>query len=112
GHASRPAAVLGLVLAACGLAAGAWRFASLVRASRVPDRIHATALTAAMGVGVLGVAALVPAVLLEAGQRQRALVLGGLWGFVVAVYVTVVHRMVPFFTSSALPFVLAWRPFW
>ena len=35
-----------------------------------------------------------------------------LWGFVVVVYVTVAHRMIPFFTSSAMPLVQAWRPFW
>ena len=30
----------------------------------------------------------------------------------VVVYVTVAHRMLPFFTSSAVPMVQAWRPFW
>ncbi|MFX8945934.1 hypothetical protein ABTN08_20010, partial [Acinetobacter baumannii] len=30
----------------------------------------------------------------------------------VVVYVTVAHRMIPFFTSSAMPLVQAWRPVW
>ena len=42
----------------------------------------------------------------------RACVLTGLWGFVVVTYVTVAHRMIPFFTSSAVPMVEVWRPFW
>ncbi|PKO74789.1 MAG: short-chain dehydrogenase, partial [Betaproteobacteria bacterium HGW-Betaproteobacteria-15] len=40
------------------------------------------------------------------------LVLTGLWGFVVMTYLVVAHRMIPFFTSSAVPMVEAWRPFW
>jgi uncharacterized protein involved in response to NO len=41
-----------------------------------------------------------------------ACVLTGLWGFVVVVFLTVAHRMIPFFTSSGMPFIQAWRPFW
>ena len=41
-----------------------------------------------------------------------ACVLTGLWGFVVAVYVAVAHRMIPFFTASAMPQLTAWRPIW
>jgi uncharacterized protein involved in response to NO len=35
-----------------------------------------------------------------------------LWWFIAPVYVTVAHRLIPFFTSSALPFFGAWRPSW
>ena len=38
--------------------------------------------------------------------------MAGARGFVVVVYVTVAHRMIPFFTSSAMPFIQVWRPFW
>jgi uncharacterized protein involved in response to NO len=31
---------------------------------------------------------------------------------VVVVYLVVAHRMIPFFTSSAVPMVGVWRPFW
>ena len=47
-----------------------------------------------------------------AHATARAWIFTGLWGFVVVVYVTVAHRMIPFFTSSAMPMVQAWRPFW
>jgi uncharacterized protein involved in response to NO len=36
-------------------------------------------------------------------RLARVWVFTGLWGFVVVVYVTVAHRMIPFFTSSAMP---------
>jgi uncharacterized protein involved in response to NO len=36
----------------------------------------------------------------------------GLWAFLLPVFVTVCHRMIPFFTASAVPFVHAFRPSW
>ena len=35
-----------------------------------------------------------------------------LWGFVASVFATVSHRMIPFFSASALPLLDAWRPMW
>ncbi|MEO8015329.1 MAG: NnrS family protein, partial [Polaromonas sp.] len=48
----------------------------------------------------------------NASAVALACVLTGLWGFVLVVYVSVAHRMIPFFTSSAIPAMEAWRPFW
>ena len=42
----------------------------------------------------------------------RAAVQVALWGFVGVVYLAVAHRMIPFFTASALPVLDAWRPMW
>jgi uncharacterized protein involved in response to NO len=36
----------------------------------------------------------------------------GLWWFVIPVLLVVVHRMLPFFTASAIPSIGAWRPYW
>jgi uncharacterized protein involved in response to NO len=35
-----------------------------------------------------------------------------LWAFLLPVFVTVCHRMIPFFTASVVPFVNAFRPSW
>jgi uncharacterized protein involved in response to NO len=35
-----------------------------------------------------------------------------LWGFAATVFATVSHRMIPFFSASALPLLDAWRPMW
>ena len=36
----------------------------------------------------------------------------GLWWFVVPVYTSVAHRMIPFFTAAAVPVLDNWRPYW
>ncbi len=105
-------AALGLAAVAGGWSALAWRFARLVRASPVPDRVHATCIAAAALFGALLLWAAAGVVLAGAVALLRPLVLAGLWGFVGVVYVTVAHRMIPFFTAAALPALDAWRPQW
>lgn len=112
GHLAWPLAVAGVLMAWTGLSWVTWRFWRLIRLSDAEDRLHALTIGTACLVGCLSLAGLVGGLLLEAPAVARASVLTGLWGFVVVVYVTVAHRMIPFFTSSAMPFVAAWRPFW
>ena len=102
----------GLVLAWAGLAwATAW-FWRLIRLSQAPDQLHARTVGVACLLGCLSLAGLLAGVVLQAHDVARASVLTGLWGFVLVVYVAVAHRMIPFFTSSAMPLVAVWRPFW
>jgi uncharacterized protein involved in response to NO len=108
----RDLALAGLALAGGGLVAMTRAFIHLVRRSPAPDRVHAICVAAALVFGCVSLLALPVAVAAEASALQRALVLGSLWGCVVPVFVVVAHRMIPFFTSSALPMVQAWRPFW
>lgn len=102
----------GLVLAWAGLAwATAW-FWRLIRLSQAPDQLHARTVGVACLVGCLSLAGLLAGVVLQAHAVARASVLTGLWGFVLVVYVSVAHRMIPFFTSSAMPLTAVLRPFW
>ncbi len=110
--ASAAVSVAGLALATLGFAGMAWRFARLVRGSLVEDRVHAVAVAAALAFGTGCLAVLSAAMAWGRWDLAREAVLSLLWGCIVAVYATVAHRMIPFFTSSALPFVRAWRPFW
>ncbi len=64
----------------------------------------------AAGVGVLSVAGIAVATALDAVDLALACVLSGLWGFVVPTYLAVAHRMIPFFTSSAVPMVACLAP--
>lgn len=112
GHVHTLLALAALLLALGGLAGITLRFGSLVLASRVPDRVHAKAIGAALMAGCASLAGLAVSVLLDAPDLGRASVLTGLWCFIVVVFASVAHRMIPFFTSSALPMVAAWRPFW
>ena len=111
-HFSHAAAMGSLAVAWAGLAAVTRRFAGLVRASEVPDRMHARAIATAHVAGSIALGGLLLAVALGRVDVAERLIFTALWGFIVAVYVTVAHRMIPFFTSSALPMLQAWRPSW
>ena len=105
-------ALAGLVLAGVGLAWMQAMFWRLVRASRAADRVHALAVGTGGIVGVLCLGGVGAALL--AGRVDLALLAArtALWGFIVVTYVSVAHRMIPFFTASVLPLIEVWRPFW
>ena len=102
----------GMLMASLGLIAMYVRFALLVRASPATDRLHAQIASAAGGVGVFALVGTQAALWL--GQTDVALltIRTGLWGCVVVTYLVVAHRMLPFFTASALPAISPWRPKW
>jgi len=86
----------------------ALRLHLLIRASRASDKVHVTLVLVALLAG----AGVVVAFAIQ-GAAAHAWVKGvGLWAFVLPVFVVVCHRMIPFFTTSAVPFVVAFRPWW
>lgn len=105
-------ALAGLALACTGLSWMSVLFWGLIRRSQADDQVHARTVGGACVVGCLSLAGLGSSLLLGAPAVALACVLTGLWGFILVVYVSVAHRMIPFFTSSALPRISAWRPFW
>jgi uncharacterized protein involved in response to NO len=93
---------------------GIW--ATLVRQSRSPDRRHAWTVLLAFSLGLPAMLAQcfassrwVPAL---SGVSMQLAVIIGIWGFLVPVFLTVCHRMIPFFSSVVLQPYVAWRPFW
>jgi uncharacterized protein involved in response to NO len=104
--------VAALVMAWTGLVRITWLFWRLIRLSRAEDQLHARTIGVACVAGCLSLAGLVLSLLLDAPALALACILTGLWGFVLVVFVSVAHRMIPFFTSSAMPLVTVWRPFW
>jgi uncharacterized protein involved in response to NO len=111
-HIAAPLAALGLASVTAGWLAVLDRFARLIAASPVPDRLHARGvLTAgvvgalAMGTGALGIG-------LERWDLARAAALLAVWGFLAPTFTIVSHRMLPFFTASALPGLDVWKPNW
>lgn len=103
-------AIAGLLLAVGGLVTVTWHFWRMVRASHVPDRLHGTIVGLALLVGCACLASLAVAMALHSDTAAGALVLTGLWGFVVVVFVAVADRMIPFFTAGALPSVEGRHP--
>lgn len=107
-----PLAWAGMTLTTMGLLAMYALFWHLIRRSQAEDRLHAKIVGFA---GCVGVGALLGTqIALWFGHTDLALltIRTGLWGFVVITYVTVAHRMLPFFTSNALPMIAPWGPMW
>lgn len=105
-----------LLPAGLGLAMIGWsvalRFLWRVALQSDIERRHLLLLCSALTLGVAGLAvfAVFAAGLgVELGPLAIAL---GLWGFVLPVFMIVTHRMLPFFTSSAIRGFVPQRPFW
>ncbi|HET7527162.1 MAG TPA: NnrS family protein [Burkholderiaceae bacterium] len=109
-HAVQAVSVIGLALVALGFALLSGRFALLVMQSRVADLDHARVVLAGCAMVVLGLLAAALGLALGLDALPRAAARFGLWGGIAVVFVAVAHRMVPFFTASALPMLDAWRP--
>lgn len=109
-HASMALAAAGLAAVALGWSAITHRFIQLLRVSRAPDKLHATLLAATAGVGVLALWVAAAALASGAETALRAATAVALWGFLAPLFVTVAHRMLPFFTANVLPLQSAWRP--
>ena len=111
-HLHLSVAVAGALMASAGLGLQYLRFWRLLLASHVEDKVHATVVALGGALGTLCAAGVALALLSDAGPVALALVHTALWGFIVATYVAVAHRMIPFFTSGVLPMIEIWRPFW
>lgn len=101
-----------IVIAALAWSRLGWRYARMVDASAADDRVHARVVRigVVMGIATLWIAAFACAT--ESWSLLRVAVIGALWGCLAMTYVAVAHRMIPFFTVSALPLLDAWRPMW
>lgn len=101
----------GWLLSMAGLAVVYVTLASIL--ARARQRVsHAWAVLIGLAAALTGMA-LFARGLLAGDYSAWPLVRGlGLWGFLLPVYFTVCHRMIPFFTSSVVPGYALWRPGW
>jgi uncharacterized protein involved in response to NO len=109
-HLSGALSAVGLALAACGFALLTGRFALLLAQSRVDDRDHATLVLVGCAIAAMGLWGAAVAIALGLDAMARATTQFALWGGVGVVFASVAHRMIPFFTASAVPSMRAWRP--
>jgi uncharacterized protein involved in response to NO len=110
--ASTTLALGGVLLAAAGLTWMLAHFWRMVLRSREADQLHPRAVGLALGWGLLCLLGLLAATALQAWDVARTCVLSALWGCMVVVFVTAAHRMIPFFTSHAMPFIEGRYAFW
>lgn len=111
-HVSQWLAAVGTGFSAAGWSVLVWRFVQIVRGSRAVDRLHAKLIAFACTVGAALMWLAAAAVALDQMDALRLYAYLGLWWFVVPVYTTVAHRMIPFFTAAAVPVLDNWRPYW
>jgi uncharacterized protein involved in response to NO len=111
-HLSSTLAAAGLLMVAAGWSRLCWRFVVILRASQVPDRTHARVVALACGIGAVTMWVAAGALAAAEVTLLRATTQIALWCFVATVFVAVSHRMIPFFSASALTALDAWRPMW
>ena len=111
-HLHAALAGAGMALVALGWSRLCWRFAAILRASRVPEHTHASVVALACTVGAATMWVAAAALVTGHEALLRAATQVAIWCFVGTVFAAVSHRMLPFFTGSALPLLDAWRPMW
>ncbi|MBL8479024.1 MAG: NnrS family protein [Sterolibacteriaceae bacterium] len=79
---------------------------------RAEQREHIACIAVAAWLGALGLGAFLVFAAGAGATWARAGIALGVWGFLLPVFVTVAHRMLPFFTSSALRGYVVHRPAW
>ncbi len=110
-YISRPLLLLGLVLyLAAWLAASVILFSIVAFAKKRGP--HEALLSAELLLGAVGLTCFTVGVAADAPYAINVARHVGLWGFLVPVILTVSHRMIPFFTQSALGWPSVPRPGW
>jgi uncharacterized protein involved in response to NO len=107
----------GLALAGVALVLLGWirllaRFFRLIRASRMADKVHAKLVFVFFSVGAVGHVFYALGVAQLASGWIHAAEMTATWFFIAPLYVTVAHRLIPFFTANVVPQLDAWRPLW
>src|SRR3989338_7315760 len=110
--ACRTALFGAVLLALVGWGAALYALLRVLLDPRNPDKRHPQIIFIALSMGWCSLAAY--AIWLLSGNMAwlRFAIQGGLWFFLLPVFASVAHRMIPFFTSTALPQHLVARPYW
>ncbi|MFZ6719195.1 NnrS family protein [Undibacterium sp. Ji49W] len=101
----------GFALMLCAWLAVTWRWGGLIRRSTAPDKKHALAIFFAMCGGACAIAA----TLMWSSGWDGAWMIArqcAFFGFLLPVFLTVCHRMLPFFSSNVIKPYDIWRPYW
>ncbi|MGL6069901.1 NnrS family protein, partial [Craterilacuibacter sp.] len=83
-----------------------------VHHSKASDKTHARLVALAFGAGWLGLLLGFYWAISSNTYAWLAVVDIGIWGLLLPVFLTVSHRMLPFFSASALTLYQPWRPKW
>ena len=105
------ALLIGLFMTLAGWISGVWILARLLLAER-GRTWHARSCLAAMLLGLAGVLCFGAFLMTGSPWWVMLAIKLGTFGLLLPVYLTVAHRMFPFFAGNAVPGYIAWRPMW
>lgn len=111
-HTVRWLTALGQLIMTWAWASVSLRFARIWKQGRSEDKAHASVILLACGSGLAGMLACSGGLLTNDEAWIRSGIHVGLWFYIATIFAAVSHRMIPFFTASALPILDAWRPQW
>lgn len=108
----RPAMALAVALLLAGWLTGWNGLRIVVRRSTHPDKRHAYTVIGVLLAGAVGAASYLLWLLSDVYFLLRLSITGGVWLFLLPTFVSVSHRMIPFFSASVLPDFEQRRPYW
>ncbi|WP_373975013.1 NnrS family protein [Chitinibacter sp. SCUT-21] len=101
--------------AALGFCSWVWAITiwwNAIKRSSAVDKIHAYFIGTAFALGALGMLFANIWLFSSNANWWLASIHLGIWGFLLPVFLTVSHRMIPFFSANVLKPYQAWRPNW
>jgi uncharacterized protein involved in response to NO len=101
----------GLLLHLLGWSVAMQALLATLRAAKDPDRRHAWATWAALALGAAGELLMLAGLLFERWDWLQPGIQLGIWGCLVSLFLTVCHRMIPFFTSRVVSNYVVIRPY-
>ena len=107
----RPLLLAGFALLLAGWLYGITRLLGVLRAARSRDR-WAWSILAALTLGALGLALFLAVLMGAPGALAIAAIRIGTFGFLLPVFFSVIHRMLPFFSANVIPGYRTVRPAW
>lgn len=105
-------AVIALILYLFGWLLGWLALLGSVATSPFPDKRHAYTIVGVLLLGWLGAAAFLLGLLSGNTVWLQLSVTGAIWLFLLPTFVSVSHRMIPYFSSTVLPDYRLQRPYW
>ena len=94
-----------------GWAASTWALLEVVLASSARDKVHAYIVIGNVLIGWLGACAYLLWLLNGQAIWLRSAVTAGIWLFLLPIFLSVSHRMIPFFSSAVLQNYVPKRPY-
>ena len=110
--ADRTALFAAVLLALAGWGAALYALLRVLLDAQHPDKRHPQIIFIALSMGWCSLAAYAVWLWSSNAAWLSVAIQGGLWFFLLPVFASVAHRMIPFFTSTALPQHLVARPYW